>query len=115
MDQLLLDLKAAKEYLSTHELFKGDYVPQGTKIWDGQNCCMNAAIYIVVCPGFTGNNLKSAHERKRLTDAFVALSNVTPGKNVSSFNDHVNTTKADAIAIFERAIAIRAQKVEGEA
>jgi hypothetical protein len=112
MDQLLLDLKAAKEYLSAHELFKGDYVPLGKKVWDGQNCCMNAAVYIVVVPGFAGVSLNNPQERKRVQDALDQLASIVPYRNVSLFNDDPNTTKADAIAAFERAIAARAQKLE---
>lgn len=89
-------LRKAREHISDPGMwFKGAYTAQGWNgIFNGSPCCAEGAIFWAA----------GRYEIEPTHDVIRAVSDAC-GREVPSFNDDPNTTHADVLAAFDRAIA----------
>lgn len=113
-DQLLLDLREARRYITEHRLIKVYPVSDPTLIWDGQDCCAMGALMIVINPGHVDGRPMTVEVRNRLARAGRALTRELDGMPVEVYNDMIDTTKSDILSLYDRAIArLETQFAEG--
>lgn len=105
-NQLVEDLMAARALIDTPEKWRKD------DSWGHENCCAIVATTRVTNPG------SEQHLFDREVTAWWALYEALPGEwkptgdeeehpgiSVGEFNDHPDTTHADIMALYDRAIA----------